>query len=76
MTEVEYLRQENLKLRQQLDWHKLDVETRDSIQSILEEKQNEDATKSGPMHYRHVDRTYFSSYSSAHIHREMLEDKV
>lgn len=86
--ELEALRIENLKLKQELEWWKLTKDARDGIQSILQSNPepsdaregNQSIPESNPEPFyarQHIsDRAYFASYGSEAIHREMLQDTV
>ena len=78
--QITALRLENLKLKQELEWLKLNDAGREGISSVLRSEAMGDITLSRPSPLRHADsasdKAYFQSYGLESIHREMLSDKV
>ena len=74
------LQQENLKLKQELEWLKLNDEGREGISSVLRSEAMGDLSPTRPTALLHAhsasDKAYFQSYSLESIHREMLSDKA
>eukprot|EP00210_Caulerpa_lentillifera_P000700 g677.t1 len=77
--DIKALREENLQLRRELEWLKLDPSTKEEIKLILNDENEMKVDVKPPTVPRdrnRIDSAYFSSYNSVSIHREMLEDKV